>query len=99
MRDNTTTSWGVQKQNMTRGGGRGEDKLGDVRQSCHERQHGNQLGQTRGKWEVELPAQCEAAVHQEVAVLMRGREVEAAQRYATQQSAGANEGGGSRMDT
>jgi hypothetical protein len=71
-RDNITTSRGGQKQDATRGTGGGEGKLVDVRQRCHKRQCGNQLGQTRGKQEVELPA-C-----QEAAVLTRGWEAEAA---------------------
>ncbi len=61
-----------------RGRGRREGKLADVRQSCHKRQHGNQLGQTRDKREVELPAQCKAAARQEAAVLTKGWEAEAA---------------------
>ncbi len=47
--DNTTTSRGGQEQEMTRGKGRGEGKLADVRQRCHKRQCNNQLGQTRGE--------------------------------------------------
>jgi hypothetical protein len=73
--------------------------LADVRRRCHKRQCGNQSGQTRGKQEVELPGQCEAALHQEAAVLTRGREAEAVQRDAMRQSAGENEGRGSRIDT
>ncbi len=64
-------------------GGRGGGKLGDVRQRCHKRQHGNQSGQMRGKREVESPGQREAAMHQEAVVLTRGWEAEAAQRDAT----------------
>jgi len=33
-----------------------EGKLVDVRRRCRKRQHDNQLGQTRGEREVELPA-------------------------------------------
>jgi hypothetical protein len=54
--DNATTSWGGQEQDMTRGIGGGECKLEDVRRRCHKRQYSNQLGQTRGKREVELSA-------------------------------------------
>jgi hypothetical protein len=68
--DNRTTSWGGQEQDVTRGGGGGEGKLADVRRRCHKRQCGNQPGQTICKWEVELPVQREAAVHQEAAVLV-----------------------------
>jgi hypothetical protein len=53
---NTTTSWGGQEQDVTRGKGGREGKLADVRQKCHKRQRGNQLGRMIGKWEVELPA-------------------------------------------
>jgi hypothetical protein len=56
---NTTTTQGGLEQDATRGGGRGEGKLVDVRQRFHMRQHGNQSGQMRGKWEVELLAQGE----------------------------------------
>jgi hypothetical protein len=56
-----------------------EGELADVRQRCHKRQHGNQSGQTKGRQEVELPAQRKAAARQEVAMLTRGREAEAAQ--------------------
>ncbi len=52
----------------------------DVRWRSQVRQHDNQLGGTRGKWEVELPAQREAATRQEAAVLTRGQEAEAAQQ-------------------
>jgi hypothetical protein len=51
--DNTTNSWDKQEQDATRGGGRGEDELADVRQRCHTRQCGNQSGQTRGKRQVD----------------------------------------------
>jgi hypothetical protein len=43
------------------------------------RQCGNQLGQTRGKQEVELPAQREVVAQGEAALLSREWEVEAAQ--------------------
>jgi hypothetical protein len=77
MGDNTTTSRGGQEQDATRGGCGEEGELVDVRQRCHKRQHGNQLVQTGGKWEVELLEQCEAAAHQEAAVLTRVQEAEA----------------------
>jgi hypothetical protein len=76
---NTTTSQGGQERDATRGGDRGEGELADVRQSCHMRQCGNKLGRTRGKWEVELPAQREAAAHQDAVLLVRGWEADAAQ--------------------
>jgi hypothetical protein len=47
---------------------------------------------------VELPVRRMAVARLEAAALTRGREAEAVQKDATQQSAGANEGGGSRMD-
>jgi hypothetical protein len=59
MRDNTTANQGGQEWDATNGGGRGEVKLADARRRCRKRQHGNQLGQTRGKGEGELLAQCE----------------------------------------
>jgi hypothetical protein len=79
-RENTTTSQGRQEKDSTRGGGGGEGKLADVRQRCHKRQHSNQLGQTRGKREVQLPGHYKAAMHQEVAALTRGQEAETVQR-------------------
>jgi hypothetical protein len=85
--DKTTASRGGREQDTTRGGGRGGGKLADVRGRCHKRQCGNQFGQTRG-----------TVAHQEAAVLTRGQEVEAAQQDVMQQPAGANEGGGLRMD-
>jgi hypothetical protein len=72
-----TTSQGGQEQDATRGGGGGERKLTDVTQWCHKRQHGNQLGQTRGKLEAESLGQREAAAHKEATVLTRRREAEA----------------------
>ncbi len=72
----------------------------DVRQRCPKRrQRGNQVGQMRGELEVESLGQREAAACQEAAVLTREREAEAVQRDVLRQPAGANEGGGLRMDT
>ncbi len=48
---------------------------------------------------LEQPVQGKAAARQEAAVLTRGWEAEAVQQDATQQSAGENEGGRSRMGT
>jgi hypothetical protein len=79
MGDNTTTSWGGQEGDTTRGKGGGEGKLVDVRRRCHKRQRGNQLVQTRGKQEVEFLVQCKAAARQEAVVVTRGQEAEAAQ--------------------
>ena len=70
MGDNTTTSQGGQEQDAKRGKGKWGGKLADVRQRCHKRQYGNQLGKMYGKWEVELPAQREAAVRQVAGVLV-----------------------------
>jgi hypothetical protein len=84
MGDNTTTSQGGQEQDVTKGRGGGEGKLVDVMRRCHKRQRGNQLGQTRGEWEVEFPAQRKVVVPQEAAMLTRGWEAEAAQQDATQ---------------
>jgi hypothetical protein len=61
MKDNTATNWGRLDQDTTRGGGGGVGKLADVRQRCHKRQHSNQSGRARDKWEVELLGQREAA--------------------------------------
>ncbi len=97
--ENTTTSLGRQERDTTKGGGGGEGELADVRRKYHKRQHGNQSGKTRGKWEVEFLAQLKAAAHQEAVVLTRGQEVEAAQQGATRQPAGENEGKGLKMDT
>ncbi len=47
---------------------------------------------------MEFLAQCETAVHQEAAVLMRGQEAEVVQQDATGHPATANESGGSRID-
>ncbi len=92
-RENTTNSQGRQEQDATRGRGREEGKLADVKRRCHKRQHSNQSEQTRGKWEVELPGQREAATLQKAAAMMRGWEAEAAQRDTTQQPAGCRGGG------
>jgi hypothetical protein len=76
--DNTTTSLGRREQDRTRSKGGREGQLADVRRRCHKKQCSNQLGQTRGEREVELPAQSKTVAHPEAAVLTRGGEVEAA---------------------